>query len=286
MNNTVSWVGLGVSLLLVAVAAGISWWQRLGLQRQILIAAARALAQLLLVGAALSLVISPGRPIWWSWLWVAAMLGYAATVARRRAPEVPHLLTPALASFATAAVVTLGVLFGLHVFPLNGRTLVPIAGMMIGNSMTATVLAGRRLTDELRDKRDEVEARLALGQSSRQAATPYARCATGGADPADRNHQGHRPCVLAWRHDRPHPRRRRPVSGRSRPGRRHVSCTRRHRHHHGGDRAGPDPPAVHPRPPADIPARRRRPLIPPMSNRDYHRLAAIRRCDRVATAGG
>ena len=44
--------------------------------------------------------------------------------------------------------------------------------MMIGNSMTATVLAGRRLTEELRDKRDEVEARLALGQASRQAAAP------------------------------------------------------------------------------------------------------------------
>jgi len=54
---------------------------------------------------------------------------------------------------------------------------VPIAGLMVGNSMTATVLAGRRLTDELRDKRDEVEARLALGQSSRQAATPYVRAA-------------------------------------------------------------------------------------------------------------
>jgi len=159
VNTTVGWAGLAVSLLLVAVAAGISWWQRLGLQRQILIAAARALAQLLLVGAALTLVISPGQTIWWSWLWVAAMLGYAATVARRRAPEVPHLLTLALASFTAAAVVTLGVLFGLHVFPLTGRTLVPIAGMMIGNSMTATVLAGRRLTDELRDKRDEVEAR-------------------------------------------------------------------------------------------------------------------------------
>ena len=48
---------------------------------------------------------------------------------------------------------------------------------MVGNSMTATVLAGRRLTDELRAKRDEVEARLALGQSSRQAATPYVRAA-------------------------------------------------------------------------------------------------------------
>jgi len=87
MNAPVSWAGLGVSLLLVAVAAGISWWQRLGLQRQILIAAARALVQLLLVGAALTLVISPGRSIWWSWLWVAAMLAYAATVAHRVHPR-------------------------------------------------------------------------------------------------------------------------------------------------------------------------------------------------------
>ena len=142
MNTSVTWAGLAVSLLLVLVAAAISWWQHLGLQRQILIAAIRALAQLLLVGAALTL---------------------------------------ALASFTAAAVVTLGVLFGLHVFPLNGRTLVPISGMMVGNSMTATVLAARRLTDELRDKRDEVEARLALGQPSRQAATPYIRAALRAA---------------------------------------------------------------------------------------------------------
>ena len=112
MNAAVSWAGLALSLVLVAVAAGISWWQDLGLQRQILIAAARALAQLLIVGAALTLVISPGRSIWWSWLWVAAMLGYAATVARRRAPEVPHLLPLALASFAAAAASAVSVACG------------------------------------------------------------------------------------------------------------------------------------------------------------------------------
>jgi putative ABC transport system permease protein len=64
MNGPVGWAGLAVSLLLVAVAAGISWWQRLDLHRQILIAAARALAQLLLVGTALTLIVSPGRSIW------------------------------------------------------------------------------------------------------------------------------------------------------------------------------------------------------------------------------
>ncbi|OOK74842.1 hypothetical protein BZL29_4715 [Mycobacterium kansasii] len=107
------------------------------------------------------------------------MIAYAGDVARRRAPEVPRLAPLAIAAFAAAAAITLGVIFGLRVFPLQARTLVPIAGMMIGNSMTAMVLVARRLVDELRDKRDEVEARLALGQPSRQAAAPIcgSRCA-------------------------------------------------------------------------------------------------------------
>jgi len=58
------------------------------------------------------------------------------------------------------AVVTLGILFGAGVFPVNSTTLVPLAGLMIGNSMTATVLVTRRVTAEFRDKRLEIEARL------------------------------------------------------------------------------------------------------------------------------
>ncbi|MBS4729828.1 iron export ABC transporter permease subunit FetB [Mycobacterium sp. SM1] len=181
MTDQVSWVGLATSLALVAVAAGISLWQRLGLQRQVLWAASRALIQLLLVGGLLALLLKPGVSLWWSWAWTAAMILYAGDVAHRRAPEVPRLGTLTVVAFTAAAVITLGVLFGLRVFPLQARTLVPIAGMMIGNSMTATVLVARRLVDELRDKRDEVEARLALGQSSRQAATPYVRTALQSA---------------------------------------------------------------------------------------------------------
>lgn len=181
MNGQVGWVGLATSLILVAFAAGISLWRRLGLERQLLWAAIRALVQLLLVGGALTLLFEPGRSLWWSWAWVAGMVAYAGDVARRRAPEVPRFAPLAVAAFAGAAVVTLGVLFGLRVFPLQGRTLVPVAGMMIGNSMTAMVLVARRLVDELRDKRDEVEARLALGQPSRQAASPYLRIALRSA---------------------------------------------------------------------------------------------------------
>ncbi|MBY0441183.1 MAG: iron export ABC transporter permease subunit FetB [Mycobacteriaceae bacterium] len=181
MNGPVSWVGLATSLALVVVAAAISLWQRLGLERQVMWAAIRALVQLLLVGAALALLLEPGRSLWWSWAWVAGMICYAGDVTRRRAPEVSQLAPLAIAAYGVTAIVTLGVVFGLRVFPLSGRTLVPLAGMMIGNSMTATVLVARRLVDELRDKRDEVEARLALGQPARQAAAPYVRTALRSA---------------------------------------------------------------------------------------------------------
>jgi putative ABC transport system permease protein len=181
VEGDVSFGGLATSLALVAVAAAISLWQRLGLERQVVWAAARALVQLLLVGAALALVIEPGRTMVWSWLWVVAMVAYAGDVARRRAPEVQGIKWLAIGAFAIAAVISLGVLFGFGILPLEGRTLVPIAGMMVGNSMTATVLVARRLVEELRDKRDEVEARLALGQPAPQAARPYARTALRSA---------------------------------------------------------------------------------------------------------
>lgn len=177
MSADIGWVGLAVSLVLVAVAVALSWQRRLGLERSVLGAAARAIVQLLAVGVALDLLLDPGRSLAWSWLWVAVMLGVAAAVVRWRAREVPGVFAIALAAFGAAAAVSLGVLFGLGVFELEGRTLIPLAGLTLGNSMAATVLVSRRVFEELRDKRDEVEARLALGQPSSEAARPYLRAA-------------------------------------------------------------------------------------------------------------
>jgi putative ABC transport system permease protein len=106
---------------------------------------------------------------------VIAMIVLASTTVHRRASEVPNVLPLALAAFTASSILTLGVLFGFGVFELSVRTIVPLAGILIGNSMAATVLVARRLYDELRDKRPEVEARLALGQSATEAAQPYVR---------------------------------------------------------------------------------------------------------------
>jgi putative ABC transport system permease protein len=176
-QGDVGTLGIVASLVLVAIAVLLSWRGGLGLERSLVWASARALVQLLVVGAALVLVIDPDRPIALSWLWVAAMLVFAADVARRRAPEVPGMFVLALTAFAATGAICLGVVFGLGIFPVEGRTLVPITGLAIGNAMSATVLAARRIVEEMRDKRLEVEARLALGHPSGAAARPYVRTA-------------------------------------------------------------------------------------------------------------
>lgn len=176
MSSTdIGWAGLVASLVLVAVAVAVSIWQGLKLERSIAWAGARAGVQLLAVGFALRLVLDPTASIWWSWLWVAAMILFASFTVRRRAPEVPSVFLLALIAQGAVAVVSLGVIFGFHIFPVAGNTVIPLAGMMIGNSMASTVVASRRIVGELRDKRAEVEARLALGISSHLAARPYVR---------------------------------------------------------------------------------------------------------------
>lgn len=169
--------GMAASLVLVAVAVGLSGWQHLRLGRSILWASLRAAVQLLVVGAALGLVLDPDVPMVWSWVWVVLMVGFAAVTVRNRAREVPGMLGLALVAMAAVLVVSLAVVFGLGIFPVEGRTLIPLAGMMIGNSMAACVLVGRRIVGELADKRPEVEARLALGLAWRDAARPYVSAA-------------------------------------------------------------------------------------------------------------
>jgi UDP-glucose/iron transport system permease protein len=94
---------------------------------------------------------------------------------------VPKAHWLAMASIGTASGVALVVLFAGRAFSFEPQFFIPIAGMLIGNCMTVTSLAGARLRDELKDKVLEVEARLALGVPARDALKPYARRATSSS---------------------------------------------------------------------------------------------------------
>jgi putative ABC transport system permease protein len=167
--------GVGASLVLVALAIAVSVRQGLGFERTIAWAAARAFVQLLAVGSALTIVLDDDAPVALAELWVVAMVVVAAVTVRHRASTVPGLLWVALLAVGFAQLVAQLVLFGLGIFPFDPVAIVPLAGMVIGNSLTATASAARRMVIELTDHRLEVEARLALGQPWQQASRAYVR---------------------------------------------------------------------------------------------------------------
>ncbi|MET0728723.1 MAG: iron export ABC transporter permease subunit FetB [Acidimicrobiales bacterium] len=169
--------GVAASLVLVAVAVVLSVRQGLGMERTILWAATRAFVQLLAVGSALSLVLADDAPVGLAVLWVVIMVVIAALTVRSRAREVPDVFPVGLLAIGSAALVSQVILFGLRIFPFEPVAIVPLAGMVVGNSLAATVSAARRVVAELSGNRIEVEARLALGQPWRLAARPYVRSA-------------------------------------------------------------------------------------------------------------
>ncbi len=174
-SGDVTYGGLALSLLLVAIAVVISLREQLRLEREMLVAVARSFVQLLIVAIGLGLIVKPSTSLWWSWLWVAAIVVFAAVTTRNRAPQMPHVLWIALAANATTAVLGLGLTFGLGIFPAEGRTIVPVAGMVVGNAMKSCVVVVQLLESLIADRRDDVEARLALGLPGSQAARPIVR---------------------------------------------------------------------------------------------------------------
>ena len=167
--------GLAASGGLIAVAVAVSLWRRLGLERSLLWAASRALAQLLIVGWALTLVVDPDDSLLWSAAWLVVMHLFAAWTTARRAPDVPQVFALSLVAYSIAGLVTLGVLFGFQVYELEGRTIVPLAGIVVGNSLSATVLVSRQLLVAAGEQREVIEGRLALGLSAAAAFQPHLR---------------------------------------------------------------------------------------------------------------
>ncbi|MEM7287338.1 MAG: iron export ABC transporter permease subunit FetB [Actinomycetota bacterium] len=174
-TGTITGVGLALSAILVALTLLISAWRRLGLERDIVVACIRAAGQLAVVGTALHLVVDDDDPLILSWLWIVVMIAFAANTTQRRVGSDVRVTGLAVGAFGAATGISIAVLFGLQVFELEGRALVPLAGMMVGNSLGATVLVCKRLVAESTEHRSEIEARLSLGLPSTTAFAPHVR---------------------------------------------------------------------------------------------------------------
>jgi putative ABC transport system permease protein len=171
-TNVVIGPGLAVAgVLAVLVAAGVAGQAGLGTSRQSVAAAIRATLQLgavsLLIGAIVGSFLASAA-------FVVLMVVVAARTGARRLTDDRTGWWAALPVAAAPVPVVAGLVAG-GVVPPVGLAVIPMAGILIGGTMTATALAGRRALDELRSRRGELEAALSLGFTDRDAAMEIAR---------------------------------------------------------------------------------------------------------------
>ncbi len=160
---------LRLAVIVIAVAtltALVNRWGGLEHSRAVLTAAGRAVLQLAVVGMVISAVLGS----WWlTCAFILLMVAVASVTAGRRMTGDRSLWWAGVAVWAGAVPVS-ALLLASGLIPLRPIAVVPVVGILIGGAMTATVLAGRRALDALRNRHGEYEAALSLGLGERDAA--------------------------------------------------------------------------------------------------------------------
>jgi putative ABC transport system permease protein len=172
------WLDLGIALVLMVVSIALARLERIGYTKQLMVGTVRTIVQLLAIGFVLKGVFNVEA--WWLNIAVLlAMVAFATwNAVRRQDHPLPGYTAIAAASllagpFLVLAVVILAV---IRVDPwFKAQYLIPLGGMIIAYAMNAVTLFKNRFDGEIRIRRREVEARLALGAPARVAAEDVLR---------------------------------------------------------------------------------------------------------------
>jgi len=176
------WILL-MSLVLLVIAAALSRMRSLGLEKDLAIAAIRGGIQIMAMGFVVFLVFQLEDLLLWTVVlaFIATMVSVASYTSGKRAKELPRPINASFMGIALATVVTLGTMLALGVLPTRPEFVIPIAGMVVGNSMNSTSLALNRLVSEVRGHRSKIEARLLLGADAETALHPHVRSSVRSA---------------------------------------------------------------------------------------------------------
>jgi putative ABC transport system permease protein len=164
---------LAVAAALVLVAGAISVVLRLKMERRLLVASLRTTVQLLLVGYLLSWIFAADTP----WLVLAAFAvmtvaaGRAAVQrsSRRYAGAYVHAFVTLMVTGSLTTMAVTQLVIGVQPW-YQPQYLIPLLGMVFGNSLTGISLSLDHLLESFDERRDRIELELSLGASAWEAA--------------------------------------------------------------------------------------------------------------------
>ncbi len=141
------------------------------LEKDLVIAMVRGLAQIVAVGSILLLLLK--APSWTSVFLLTAMIVAAGATSAKRAKGMPGACEVSTWAIGGGAGLMIAMMTLLGVIDTPITALVPIGSMMIANAMNTNGLALNRFRSDVLSHVGEIETALALGADGKTSVAPY-----------------------------------------------------------------------------------------------------------------
>lgn len=161
-SGSISVFSLFMASSLVMVTLLFSYTQKLKLEKEIIIGVFRAIIQLVAVGYVLEYIFGLNNPIFTTIL-LLFMIFNASLNASKRGKGVKNGLGISFISILAGTSVTLAILLISKAIEYEPYQIIPVSGMIVGNAMVALGLCYKNMVSDFKNKREEVESKLALG---------------------------------------------------------------------------------------------------------------------------
>ncbi len=168
------------SYLLILIALFYSYKEKLGLEKEILLNSIRAFIQLLILGYLLVFIFKLKNPIHLLGILVFMIL-FASYTAQKRVKLKEKGFRTAFLSIFCASFIVLFSLVGMKIITFKPNEIIPVGGMIIGNSLNIYTLVVDRLKGEIKHSIDIIEGMVALGATLKQAMSEPIRNAVKAA---------------------------------------------------------------------------------------------------------
>ncbi|MFJ5714203.1 ABC transporter permease [Neobacillus sp. NPDC093127] len=163
-----SYLALTIALVFVLIPLFLSKTLHLGLEKDTMIATIRSVIQLLAVGYILQFIFEADSPLY-IFLMVMVMIGAATQNARKKGSAIKGITWKVAVTLIFIEVLTQGIILGFNITPRAAQYIIPLSGMVIGNSMVLAILFLNRFSAEIESRQDETELILSLGGTPKQA---------------------------------------------------------------------------------------------------------------------
>lgn len=175
----ISWTGMLLAFVPVVISLGIFRFLKVPHTTDLLVGVSRMGVQLVLVGAYLTILFDINHPLvtigYLSLMIAAANYSVLKNSGIRLSMYFAILPALAIALFAVLSWYTVLVFRPSPIY--EARYVIPIAGMLLGNSMRRVIITLERFYTSIRDDSEGFAALVIMGANRREASLPYLRVA-------------------------------------------------------------------------------------------------------------